>query len=87
MSKLLLLVLFIFGATSLSGSEYPDDLVGHWAFNNPDSLTEASIGNNLILTGIILLLRDQVIQLEQLELVLVVFIQLYMIFLQMVVVA
>ncbi len=31
--------------------QFPSGLVGHWSFNNPNNLTEAEVGNALVLTG------------------------------------
>ncbi|MEN8192054.1 MAG: T9SS type A sorting domain-containing protein [Bacteroidota bacterium] len=38
-------------AQNNSTQQFPSDLVGHWTFNNPSNLTEAVVGNALILNG------------------------------------
>ena len=44
-------MVIFFAFTSLSAQQIPSDLVGHWTFNNSSNLTEATVGNALILTG------------------------------------
>jgi len=38
-------------AATSSDREFPDGIVGHWTFDSPDSLTQATIGNDLVLEG------------------------------------
>ncbi|NOX67101.1 MAG: T9SS type A sorting domain-containing protein [Chlorobi bacterium] len=51
----LLITLFftpiILFSQSNNTQQFPSGLVGHWSFNNPNNLTEAEIGNALILSG------------------------------------
>lgn len=46
--KKFLIVLFLFMAQNLTAQ---DGLVGHWTFDDPNNLTQAEVGNNLILLG------------------------------------
>lgn len=48
MKKIALLLLV---STSLFAVEYPAGLVGQWTFDNPDDLTGATVGNDLVLSG------------------------------------
>ena len=51
----ILIILFLASASlsaqSNSKQDFPSDLVGHWTFNNPSKLTEAVVGNSLLLSG------------------------------------
>ena len=38
-------------AEGKSTQQFPSGLVGHWSFNNPSNLTEAEVGNALVLQG------------------------------------
>ncbi len=51
-----ILVILVLASASLfaqsnSTQQFPSDLVGHWSFNNPNNLTEAEVGNALVLNG------------------------------------
>jgi hypothetical protein len=48
---IILLVSASLFAQSNSTQQFPSDLVGHWSFNNPNNLTEAEVGNALVLSG------------------------------------
>ena len=55
-TSLSFLFILIFTSTSVSTQsnstqQFPSDLVGHWTFNNPSKLTEAIVGNALVLNG------------------------------------
>ncbi|MHA1702820.1 MAG: T9SS type A sorting domain-containing protein [Promethearchaeota archaeon] len=50
------LTILILASASLSAQsnytqQFPSDLVGHWTFNNASNLTEAVVGNALVLNG------------------------------------
>ncbi|MCP4798772.1 MAG: hypothetical protein GY893_02360, partial [bacterium] len=49
-------MLFLLLSTTLFATEYPEGLVGHWTFDNPEDLTGATVGNDLVLSG-----SDQVV--------------------------
>lgn len=61
MNKTLLIIISFFIVLSnfsasifsknISNQQFPNGLVGHWTFNNPNNLTEAEVGNALVLSG------------------------------------
>ncbi len=49
--KLFVAFFFIFISTLTNAQQWPTCLVGRWTFDNPSNLLEATVGNDLLLTG------------------------------------
>jgi len=51
MKNVFKIFLFVFVLVSIHQAFSQNDLVGHWTFDDPNNLTKAKVGNDLILTG------------------------------------
>lgn len=49
--KIFFFLFFIFISTIANAQQWPTSLVGRWTFDNPSNLLDATVGNDLLLTG------------------------------------